>query len=217
MIISHKHKFIFIKTRKTASTSIEIALSQICGRKDVVTPIAEKDEARRAELGSSAQNYYSRSIKNWFRWRRIYYHHISAREVKGLIGDKIWNNYYTFCVERNSFDKTVSRYFWRKQNGRYASLKEFLDKERDRLSDWPLYSDDQGEIMVDRVYQYAQLGELLDDLSQRFNHKIQLPDYRAKGAVRPAGASHASILNDSHKELIEECFAKEIRTFGYRF
>ncbi|MEL6382956.1 MAG: chondroitin 4-O-sulfotransferase, partial [Cyanobacteria bacterium J06626_18] len=31
MIISHEYKFIFLKTRKTAGTSIEIALSKFCG------------------------------------------------------------------------------------------------------------------------------------------------------------------------------------------
>ena len=39
MIISHKHKFIFVKTVKTAGTSIEAFLSQHCGPDDVLTPI----------------------------------------------------------------------------------------------------------------------------------------------------------------------------------
>jgi hypothetical protein len=38
MIISHKHKFIFFKTKKTAGTSIEIALSKYRGPDDVITP-----------------------------------------------------------------------------------------------------------------------------------------------------------------------------------
>ena len=44
MIISHEHKFIFLKTRKTAGTSIELALSQLCGPNDIITPISPNDE-----------------------------------------------------------------------------------------------------------------------------------------------------------------------------
>jgi len=49
MIISHKHKFIFIKTRKTAGTSIEIFLSQFCGKNDTLTPIGEGESLRKEQ------------------------------------------------------------------------------------------------------------------------------------------------------------------------
>jgi hypothetical protein len=39
MIINHRYKFIFLKTRKTAGTSIESALSQFCDSNDIITPI----------------------------------------------------------------------------------------------------------------------------------------------------------------------------------
>ena len=48
MIISHEHKFIFLKTRKTAGTSIELALSGLCGPDDIITPISPNDEPLRA-------------------------------------------------------------------------------------------------------------------------------------------------------------------------
>lgn len=41
MILNHKYKFIFIKTKKTASTSLEIVLSKLCGKKDIITPVSE--------------------------------------------------------------------------------------------------------------------------------------------------------------------------------
>ena len=44
MIASHAHRFVFVKTRKTAGTSLEIALSRHCGPDDIVTRISPADE-----------------------------------------------------------------------------------------------------------------------------------------------------------------------------
>ena len=43
MILSRKFRFIFIKGRKVGGTSVEMALSTICGPDDIVTPITPID------------------------------------------------------------------------------------------------------------------------------------------------------------------------------
>ena len=51
MIVSHAHKFIFIKTKKTAGTAIEAALSELCGPDDVITPYRAESEGARKGRG----------------------------------------------------------------------------------------------------------------------------------------------------------------------
>ena len=107
MIISHKHKFIFIKTNKTAGTSIEIALSKICGSRDVITPISPEDEALRKKLGY-------RGPQNCLGLNGIeFVNHLTAARIKEGVEQKIWNEYYKFCFQRNPWDRIISLYYWR--------------------------------------------------------------------------------------------------------
>jgi hypothetical protein len=57
VILSHTWKFIFIKGKKIAGTSVEIALSAICGPEDIITPILPRDEIDRLKAGRASQNY----------------------------------------------------------------------------------------------------------------------------------------------------------------
>ena len=55
MIVSHSRRFIFIKTRKVAGTSVELFLSQLCSQEDIITPLG-LDEVLRPGMG--ARNFW---------------------------------------------------------------------------------------------------------------------------------------------------------------
>ena len=50
MIINHDKKFIFIKTPKTAGSSIEFYLSQYCKKEDTITSLLEKEEKQKKKI-----------------------------------------------------------------------------------------------------------------------------------------------------------------------
>lgn len=128
MIISHRHKFIFIKTEKTAGTSIEMALASICGPEDIITPLVHpEDRAFAQSLGETIRKpqNYNIPMRKWYaidliqalktrNWPK-FYNHIGANEIKRFVDPQIWNSYFKFCFERNPWDKVVSYYYWWKK------------------------------------------------------------------------------------------------------
>ena len=157
MIISHKHKFIFIKTFKVSGTSMEIALSRYIGNEDILTPLNLEDEIKRyKKTGALPQNYsknkleeikyknyikklskkkISKKILNELEKKKdgkfksmIYYNHISAVKVKKLIKKKIWKKYFKFTIERNPYDKVISFMYFANRFKKIKNVKNEIDK-----------------------------------------------------------------------------------------
>lgn len=230
MILSHKYKFIFLKTSKTAGTSIEIALSKFCGKEDIITPITKNDEKARRRAGyHGARNYLSplsdyRSkdfVKLLIKGRRKarFYNHIPAKKAKDFIGESIWNSYYKFCFERNPWDRLISYYYWHYKESPRPTISEFLKTDsplnlkRRGLNVYTI----NGKVAVDKVCLYENISEELEKVRIRLGipEKLDLP--RAKSGYRKDRRHYREVLDQGQKEIIEKIFSEEIALFGYQF
>ena len=241
MIISHRNRFIFIKTRKTAGSSLEIGLSRACGPEDIITPLSAnrgEEELRRAEGGQGPTNYHKRPLEHrgWKEWRRLlfrgrrteYPQHARAAQIRSFIGPGIWHSYFRFTIERNPWDRALSRYWWQKhrweEKGRdnFPSLSKYLawleENKPHWLSNWDHYTIDE-EIAVNRVLRYENLNAELSELQQELglDADIRLPKQRAKGGFRQGRQDYREILTDTDRAIIDRVCRREIDAFGYRF
>lgn len=232
MIVSHAHKFIFIKTGKTAGTSVEIALSRFLGPDDIATPIKPDDERLRAP---DAARHYLRQCGPWH-WKRLlgrlpgpigrfargprravdFYNHIGAARIRDYLGAAVFDGYFKFAFERNPWDRQVSYYYWSTRDERpRPDFRRFTLDEGRRTRAWPLYTID-GTVAVDFVGRYETLEA---DLAKAFDRiglpgPVDLP--HAKGGIRPEG-DYRRHYDAETRALIERVSAKEIALMGYTF
>lgn len=226
MIISHRHKFIFLKTVKTGGTSVEIALSRYCGDEDVVTPISPEDEPTRRELGIAPRNYLAPraayGLPDFYRLlvqreeKRLYWNHITARDVRDRVGAEIWNSYFKFTTERNPWDKTVSDYFWRASRGGPQSIDSYFRKFRGRFKhfNFPRYSLD-GKPAVDAIVRFEHLATDLKSVLKRVGIDFDGVLPRAKGSSRKDRRHYSELLSPAQQQIIAREFAPEIELLGY--
>lgn len=201
MIISHKHRFIFVKTFKTAGTSIEIYLSQHCGPFDVLTPIVPHVEPHQPRNHDG------------------FFNHITAAEIRAAVGD-IWDSYFKFCVERNPWDKTLSYYYMMNcRSGGTLSFDDFLAGD-DFPVNYPKYTEpsEPGNIIVDHVIRYEHLDR---ELALVF-HQLGIPfsgslGVNAKSEYRTDRRPYRQAYTAGQAERVATVFAQEWSMHQYEF
>lgn len=232
MIISHKHRFIFLKCKKTAGTSVEVALSRYCGPEDVITPFSwPEDEALRRNMGIEPRNFKGlwaplcdlfRTQYPWqrrvmrLRLRRRFYSHITGEDVRRRVGRRVWDEYFKFCFDRNPWDKNVSLYRWKKhQSASDCTFEQFL-ADGNFCRNFGIYSLD-GHVAVDMLCRYERLVDDLRDACAKvgIDYDGWLPN--AKGATRSAGEGYRQYYTRETQDLVARIHADEIAALGYAF
>ncbi len=229
MILSHKYKLIFIKTVKTAGTSIEVFLSKQCGPMDIVTPIAPPVEGHQPrnyrgfinpvpEILERPGKLFS-ALRHAITSREKFYNHMPASELRNRVPGRRWNSYFKFCVERNPWDKALSHYHMHAvREGGSLSLDQYLARGRFPIN-YFRYTDRSGEkIIVDRVLRYenllAELGDVFSKLNVPFDGTLGVS---AKSEYRTDRRPYQLVFNERQRRIVENAFAREIELHGYRF
>jgi hypothetical protein len=230
MIVSHAHKFIFLKTKKTAGTSIELALSELCGEDDVITPLTNIDEAlRNGKRG--AQNW---RLHGWWgsgrpswkrRWLKFtaqdygFYNHMPAEEAKTLIGDdKMWRSYFKFAFDRNPWDRQVSWYHHRyRRKDEPPPFAEFMRSDRHaRINNYDIYAID-GDLAVDFVGRFESLEQDLKHALAQVGLKLDSALPRAKTTFRRSPAPYRDYYDGDTRDIVGDWYAREIELLDYAF
>ena len=220
MIFLKSHGIIFMKPRKVAGTSFEIALSRYAKPDDIITPVSPDDEKTRKYLGfSSCQNYLDQSGK------QIFNNHISASEAKKKLGHSIWGGVEKCAIVRNPFDVYISLFYY--HNGSSADIA--------KLTDW--YIDGKGgsylgvnhkqyfikgKMIIDRFIRYENFEEDILELERSVPSLKGLYDtfrnIKAKSGIRSDASYELENVYACHPKLkrqIRRLHEFEITKFDY--
>lgn len=242
MLLSHAHRFVFVRGRKVAGTSVEIALSTICGPDDIVPALIPVDERLRQTLGGRSGNYSDDPLRERAYAELVrtasadalsrlapppshYPPHMALREIatRHDVG-----GYRTISVVRDPYARVLSALNMRQfppgaaahgpLAGDPALFRDAFDRQKkdvDRLRIIDLYRGADGRLPA-TILRYETLendfAKLLAELG--IAQPIALP--HAKMGLLSNDLDPLSLLRRDQIDAIGAIFADEFEAFGYR-
>jgi len=205
MLVSHRHRFVFIHVYKVAGTSMRQALERFC----------EDKWKRRAARLLAGKGLYRPDLPPA---------HLTALEARERLSPRVFDDYFTFAFVRNPWDWQVSLYHYMRKTP-YHHQHELAQ----RLKDFDAYihwrveeevrlqkafvTDAQGTVIVDYV---GRMEHLADD----FGHvcrAVGLPPIRLPHENRSGHRDYRDYYTDETREMVARAFAEDIDLFGYTF
>ena len=236
MIVSHKHKVIFLKPRKVAGTSFEIALSKFIDGNDIISPVARKDEAIRSRLGFAPPANFNFGLVKLltggdkrvpklfgFKLPLKYYNHMPAWLVRLYLGSRVFAEYRKVSIVRNPWDRAVSLFFYmNRSDARLEDFTSYFEKHASLLTINGRNYFIGGQNVIDTFIRYEYFEEDIRMLTREVPGLAGLWDafdsIKAKGSTRDRMVTTADIFaaNPKVNAMIEKANAWDIKTFGYR-
>ena len=245
MMVSHEHRFIFLKTRKTGGTSVEMLLSPFMGKIDIMTPFSLMDERTRLKRYDSMPQHFlgTQSIKpvtieklnslidrDYFPYlvqnTKLYPHfheHMSAKEIREKVPSIVWDNYLKFSITRHPYEVMVSVAYFRLGNavlrGEIIPRETLLATIDEAIDEGKINNfpiySIDGEVVADYMIRYSHFAEDIQTLLQKLGFPDQVELPRAKTQFRQDKRPATEILTPAQKARIYELHAREFEVFGY--
>lgn len=234
VLVSHIYKFIYIKNRKCASTSVEAFFTQYClpTTKNSITinpstrkpQIVKNNRKYNTKNNIHTQDAHNEHISKFGiigrRGRgheigRGWVNHISAKNIQTKLGEKIFNKYYKFSVVRNPYDKMVSMYFWAHKQDK-QSFNDFC--KTSNVNNLSIHTIDD----ICSCDVYIRFEHLHEDIKKVCEY-LQLPNYNInnlpthKSNTRKNKKHYREYYDEETRNIVYESHKKEFELFGYTF
>lgn len=204
MLISHKHRFIFVHIPKTGGMSVTNVLNQY------------------------AENPWRTRFRSWAESARLrkkvtFHKHELAIRIKEKLPRNIFDNYFKFTFVRNPWDWHVSNYHYvlahpehdahDKFKG-FCSFREYAETiVAHRWTQMRWIADADGRLLVDYVGRFETLGSDLNYiLSVLGLSAVTVPHIN-----RTDHAAYETYYDAQTRTLIEKASWADIDAFGYTF
>ena len=245
MIFLKAQNLLFIKPHKTASTSVEIALS--CAStdpQDIITPLLPEDEEKRAAVGGKLPQNWA-----WLRWteqrylrdfvsyretgripRRLlpgghgklyskfsaqFYNHITPEDIQRRGGRSMLNSALVISMVRHPYEQIVSWAWHQKKLRKSDAALSVFLDEGLRLPS-PNLPYLFGAKRPDHVIRYECMADDIARVSDLVNLDLISHMPLAKGGHRADRKQASEVLSQSQKEALFARDKQIFDAFGYQ-
>lgn len=221
MLVSHLKKFIFLKTGKTAGTSVEEYFEPWC-----LPPGAYEAQHKRA-ASVTRQGMVGARGKEFHASAGGLISHITAADLRARVGRDVWDRYFKFAIVRNPFSKVVSWYHFRLSDAQSAELARsgggaVIEHFRAWLQDGARLPRDKGYCEIEGVFalDFLMRFERLRGDLERVCGRLDIPFDphalpRRKMGKRSGFPDWPDYYDEISAEIIRERYRWEFDTFGY--
>jgi len=225
-LVSFQHNFVYLRTRKTASTSVEMYLQPFCmpagqavseyNRRQIISDVGIV--GRRLRDTSPPLHIRASGTMRRMLGRPNWRPHMSAQEVHANLPASFWSSALKVSSVRNPFARTVSSFFW------FLALRdETIDEPMKLVSRFRYYvrngrfHDDReivtldGQFLPDVLIRQEHLAGDLAALSERLGldtSQSTLPvTKKTKSSDKAARPTLRAFYNDKTADIVRERFA----------
>jgi hypothetical protein len=243
VLVSHRYKFIFIKTKKTGSTTTENFLTRFC--------LGEQDEENYKDTHAHDETHSEYGIigkrisgARLFDLDKAYTVNTKLKDVKNRLGEEKFNTYAKIANIRNPYDTMVSLFFFIKNiepelkfiiGKSYTVLKE-LEKKHPKNTDVQLFRKfikrskpflkfNKNSMKINGIYNcdyYIRNETLNEDLIRICKDlnidtdKYQIKDFKTHYRNK-SQRNYRKYYNKQSRLIVQKLFSDYNKKFNYTF
>jgi Sulfotransferase family len=207
MIVSHRHRFIFVATPKTGTHAVRQALREQLG----------PDDIEQVGLFVNKRFPYADIAS-------LQHGHLSVRQVRPYLGDDVADGYFKFAFVRNPFDRFVSycsfmtREFGAFDQNPRGTMRRILFELRpmDHIHFQPQYTllaNDAGELEMDMIGRVETMQASYDAICARAGIPSRALD-RVNASRR---GDYRQYYDRALVDGVAALYRRDLELFGYTF